>query len=192
MQAGCRAPKNTNDDPDLYLRVRTPSGQWHVVNVPEGAHDVLWAPDSKAFFVDGGISSYSGFFVEVYRIRDNFVIRSSVTNRAQRDMVRTFPPCKAFNRDDETCHRIEADPEFNMSGLAWATKSSIIVMAEVPCSSSYGGIMCAVEGYQLEVPGGRIEKRLTAGQLKALWQPAMAWNMRIPEPPRYGAAQPPE
>jgi hypothetical protein len=80
-------------------------------------------------------------------------------------MVRTFPRCKAFNRDETTCKAIEAQPEFNMSGLAWVEQSSaIIVMAEIPCSSSYGGVMCAVQRYQLKVPTGTIEKRMTARQ----------------------------
>jgi len=106
------------------------------------------------------------------------------------DMVKTFPPCKAFNRDEAACREIARDPEFNVSGLAWVNGSAaIVVMAEVPCSSSYGGIMCQVQGYQLEVPGGTISTRMTARELKARWQRSMAWNMRIPEPAKYGPPQ---
>src|SRR5580692_4814066 len=43
----------------------------------------------------------------------------------------------------------------NMSAVAWVPeKSAIFVMAEIPRSSSYGGIMCQVLGNS--VPSGKI------------------------------------
>ncbi len=183
-------PSQRDDDPVPYLHVRTSSGNWHDVEVDEGAHEVLWSPDSRAFLVNGGTSAYAGFSATVYTLADDAVQKLRVTEAAQTDMVRRFPPCKALNRDESTCVEIARHPEFNMSGLAWARGSSaIIVMAEVPCSSSYGGIMCQVQGYELNVPDGTIVMRMTARQLKAQWQRSMAWDMRIPEPPEYGAAQ---
>jgi hypothetical protein len=59
-------------------------------------------------------------------------------------------------------------------------------MAEVPSSSSYGGIMGQVEGYEIDSVSGRILKRLSATQFKTLWQSEMAFTMRIPEPAAYG------
>ncbi|HEX3742088.1 MAG TPA: hypothetical protein VHV29_20475 [Terriglobales bacterium] len=85
------------------------------------------------------------------------------------------------------CAKIAHDPEYNMSGLAWADRSSaVIVMAEVPFSSSYGGIMCQVLGYKLDTVTGKILQRMTARQLKSRWQHAMAWQLRTPHPPTYG------
>ena len=75
--------------------------------------------------------------------------------------------------------------EYNMTGIDWASPSTILVMAEVPCSTSRGGIMCQVMGYELEVPTGRIRRRVDAKQLKLHWQKSMAWNFRVPEPPLY-------
>ena len=60
---------------------------------------------------------------------------------------------------------------------------------EVPCSSSYGGIMCQVQGYEVNVPTGSIAMRLTARDIKARWQSHMAWTFHIPDPPEYRSAQ---
>ena len=110
-----------------------------------------------------------------------------ISASAQRDMVASFPPCKASNRDETLCAKIAKDPEYNISGLAWADGgSAVIVMAEVPCSSSYGGIMCQVLGYKLDVVTGKVLQRMTARELKSRWQQAMAWQLRIPSPPIYG------
>ena len=111
-------------------------------------------------------------------------------------MVASFPPCKAQNLDRTECMRIEDNPEFNMSGVAWSRGSSVIdVLAEVPCSSFYGGIMCQVLGYEIEVNTGTILKRLTAGQVGHVWQQSLAWKLRLPDPPVYSPtprASPPE
>jgi hypothetical protein len=133
------------------------------------------------------MSAFAGFFVTVYLVTpQGSPQRLTVTNSAQRDMVASFPPCKASNRDETDCRRIAADPEYNMSGVAWADDSSAIdVFAEVACSSSYGGIMCQVLGYELSVPDGRILKRFTASQVRQHWRGSMAWHMHIPGPPSY-------
>jgi hypothetical protein len=151
----------------------------------------LWAPNSRAFLVDGATTAYAGFFVTVYRFTSQGSLEKlAVTSATQRNMVVTFSPCKAFNRDESDCRRIAADPEYNMSGVAWADDSSAIyVFAEVPCSSSYGGIMCQVLGYELSVPDGRILKRFTASDVSQHWRGSMAWDMHIPDPPRYGPPQ---
>jgi hypothetical protein len=159
------------------------------VDLDEGAEELLWAPDSTAFLVNGSTCGYGGFFSAVYRFGPSGLKEHNVTKAAQRDMVASFPPCRAFNRDETTCERVAENPEFNMSGLAWNRGSSeIFVMGEVPCSSSYGGIMCSVMGYVLSVPEGAIIERLTAREMKAGWQGHMAWKMRAPDPPEYGPA----
>ena len=184
------------DDPTLYLHVTLPSGRVQDIELQPNSwnkeilarpQELLWASDSKAFFINGSENAYSGFFVDVYRISDNRVQKVKITNSAQRDMVKSFPPCAAVNRDEQECKEIEANPNFNMSGLSWVSGSSaVIVMAEVPCSSSYGGIMCQVLGYKLDIPNGKILQRMTARELKHNWQKSMGWQLRIPDPPVYG------
>jgi len=172
-----------------YLRLITPGRGTREAALPDGFQDIdlLWAPDSKAFFVNGGNGGgYWGLWVYVYRVDDAKLSPINITHQAQRDMVRAFPPCKATYLDKKTCTAMESEPEYNMTGIDWVRDSStVVVMAEVPCTSSYGGIMCQVMGYELEVPTGRILKKMTAQQLRANWQQSMAWKLRVPEPPDY-------
>jgi hypothetical protein len=78
-----------------------------------------------------------------------------------------------------------------MSGLKWSADSSAVyVFAEVPCSSSYGGIMCQVLGYELSVPTGRILKRLSAQKTKQEWGKFAAWKINVPDRPEYGPPTP--
>ena len=189
-----------------YLRVTTPGRGTHDAALPEGFQniDILWSPNSHAFFVDGGNGGgYWGFWVYVYLLDDPEDPRD-VTEEAQRDMLEEFPACKAAypNAEDatgckkisrpidvETCMETEANPmysrEYNMTGIDWITPSSILVMAEIPCDTEYGGIMCQVMGYELQVPTGRILKRIDAKHLKLEWQKSMAWAFRIPDLPKY-------
>jgi len=189
-----------------YLRVTTPGRGVHDAALPEGFQnvDLLWSPDSRTFFVngcEGGV--YWGFWVYVYLVDDPEDPRD-VTEEAQRDMLRQFSPCKAAypnaedaggckktSRDAEldTCMRAQSDPKYspgyNMMGIDWVNPSTLLVMAEVPCDSLYGGIMCQVMGYELEVPTGRILERIDPKDLKLEWQKSMAWEFRIPDSPRY-------
>ncbi len=179
-------PRKEND-PAYSLQVKTDSGRTYEVPLPERAQELLWAPNSKAFLVNGSQGGYWGFFVTVYDITPNGLRKLVITNAAQRNMVVSFPPCKAAKRDPSACTRISHDPEYNMSGVGWAQNSrSIFVFAEVPCSSSYGGIMCQVLGYQLGLPDGSVLKRLTAPQIKTEWGYMMGWTMHVPDPPIYG------
>jgi hypothetical protein len=191
-----------------YLRVTTPGRGTREAAVPESFQyvDLLWSPDSHAFFVDGDGDGapVSGSWVYVY-LADDPANPRDVTENAQHDMLKEFPPCKAAygNAEDpggckktsrsdidvERCRETEAtpkySPEYNMTGIDWITSSSILVMAEIPCDTLYGGIMCQVMGYELEVPTGRILKRIDAKHLKHGWQKSMGWKFRIPDPPHY-------
>jgi hypothetical protein len=183
----CR--KQSDKDPTYSLRVKAATGQSYEASLDEGAHELLWAPNSRAFFVNGSTTSYAGFFVEVYKLIPGGLRKENISAAAQGDMVASFPPCKAYNRDEATCTRIAAHPEYNMSGIAWIADSSAInVFAEVPCSSSYGGIMCQVLGYQLSASDGRILKRFKPAEMRQQWQKSMAWKMRVPDPPECGPA----
>lgn len=190
-----------------YLRVTTRNGKTHDTALPDGFQniDLLWSPDSRALFVNGGNGGgYWGFWVYVY-LADNPAKPIDVTASVERDMQKQFPACKAAypNGDDpsgckkgsrpdvKTCMEGETrshekdQPEYNLTGLDWVNASTLLVMAEVPCSSSRGGVMCQIMGYELEVPTGRILKRLNAKQLKLSWQKSMAWDFHVPDPPVY-------
>ena len=174
---------------EAVLRVTTPAKGTREVSLPDGFQnvDLLWSPDSTAFFVNGGNGgAYWGFWVYSYIADDEDLKPIDITRNAERDMIRTFPPCKATMLSNEDCKSIESRPDYNMSGIDWLPNSSVIViMAEVPCSGISGGIMCQVMGYEVTVRSGRIVKRLDARQLKKNWQGSMQWRFKVPDPPDY-------
>jgi hypothetical protein len=146
----------------------------------------VWAPDASAFVINGGESAIAGFDFVVVDIERVPMMPVRISAAAQRDMVATYPPCRARNLEPDDCRRITADPEFNMSAVAWTRGAdAVIVFGEVPCSSRYGGIMCQVMGYELEVTTGQILSKMTPRELKRRFQSQMAWPMRVPDAPLY-------
>ena len=95
------------------LRIATHDDMWR-------PGELLWAPDSSAFVINGGANAQAGFAFIVYRITANDVVATDVTDRAQRDMVEAFPPCAAANADPRVCQSLTTDPAYNMSALAWS------------------------------------------------------------------------
>jgi len=172
-----------------YLRVTTPDKGARETTVPWGFGpvDLLWSADSKAFFLNGDNGgAYWGFWVYVYLVDGDRLEPIEITQAAQRNMVKAFPPCDAIYLDSQECTEIEKDPGYNMSGIDWVDGSStLLVMAEVPCAGSYGGIMCQAMGYEVAVPTGSILKTLDAKTLKFYWQKSMAFKFTVPDPPRY-------
>ena len=161
------------------LRV-TAFGRTDAVSLRHGSVELLWALNSRAFLINGAESAYAGSFVEVFRIEPSGVHRHAIDRHVQADMVSQFPPCKAANAP-EHCKAIETQPDFNVSGVAWTRGSSaIIVVAEVPCSSTYGGIMCQVRGYEVRGTDGQVLREMSPRQLKDEWQARMAWPLRTP------------
>ncbi len=181
------------DDGVLVVRVISPDQPErqtvlrHPANESWRPQELLWSPDSKAFLVNGSENAYAGEGFLVFELGLPGFQGFAPAKTVQRDMVRRFPPCQARGRDPDICARVLKNPDFNMSAVAWTRGShAIIVMAEVPCSSSYGGIMCQVQGYELDARTGRILARMSAKDLKERWQRQMAFSMRIPEPPEFG------
>jgi hypothetical protein len=189
LTADVRCDLHSATDAGYLLRLHAGKKQIAELPVPEGTYELVWSPDSHSFFVNGEESSDSGFFVKAYTIDDQDAVHErNVILSAQRDMVESFPPCKAAHHSDD-CKRIESDPEFNMSGLGWTPDSkTIFVFAQIPCSSSYGGIMCQARGYEIDAASGQILQRLSAEQVKRNWQALAAWNISVPDPPVYDLA----
>lgn len=191
VQIRCTSGNKANKDDDTYPRIRLkrPDGSWQEMPPHDGLDEALWAPNSEAIVINGNENGYTNYTV-VYRLEKGRWREVALTLAAQRDMVRQFPPCKALNRDPIECHDFETNPEFNMASIAWTRNgSALIVMGEVPCTSTYGGIMCVVAGFEIGLDGTILD-RMSAKQMKARWQHAMAWKMHDPGPPEYGPPMP--
>lgn len=149
-------------------------------------NDLLWAPDSRAFLIDAGEGMTSPAFVQVYLLDDPQLRSVDVTHDLEPDMVKTFPPCRALFIDPAACRKIETHPEFNMTAITWSGKSSsLIVLAQVPCTSDFGGISCQSMGYEVEVPSGKILRRIPPPEFKKNYQKFMEQPYEVPIPAQY-------
>ena len=175
----------------VTLRVAS-RGRWLdvAIRLDEGSswrpQEVLWAPDSSAFLINGSESAYAGDGFVLYEIATAEPTTRRITAAVQKDMVKAFPPCRAAHLEAEDCRRIAGHPQFNMSAIGWTRNSrAVIVFAEVPCSGTFGGIMCQAMGYEIDVASGRILARMTAIEFKRRYQPQAAWDIRTPEEPTF-------
>lgn len=149
--------------------------------------EVLWSPDSTAFAISGNNNANTDYHLFVYRLNSSGLTRINPTRPALRDMVRSFPPCRALNATDE-CRDIVKHPSdwIGVAAIDWVIgSSSIVVMAEMNESSRVGGILGQVLGYEIEIPTGKILRRMEAREFAQRWQSSMAWKFRVPGPPEY-------
>ena len=172
----------------VYLRVTAPDQPAREIHdvVASPHNDLLWAPDSKAFLINASEGMSSPSFVQVYLLDDMLLRPVDVTHQAERDLVKTYPPCKAIDLDPMRCRKIVVNPEYNITAFDWVEDSSaLVVKVQVPCTTEYGGILCQMMGYVVEVPSGDILKRMTPAEFKKEWQKSMEQRLQIPEPPQY-------
>lgn len=186
-------PETTSYPNDLYilsLKVTTLGKYVGSVSPFDEAveEEIVWSPDSKCLLINGSYNAYDDEIVSVHCLDEPGLGPGHITQQAERDMARSFPPCKAILLTDTQCAKMEAAPTSYLSvvGLDWIHGSSeIVVMVEVPCDTLWGGIMCQVLGYEIAVPSGKILRRMEPEEFVKRWQHSMAWKFRIPEPPRY-------
>jgi hypothetical protein len=158
-----------------------------VVSVGAVQDELVWSPDSKAFFLNGNNNGYSDYHVAVHVLDAPSLGPGYITDEVEKDMAQSFPPCRAAYTPDN-CAELAKNPSDYIGAAAvdWVGDSSrIVIMAEVAPSSSMGGIMGQVLGYEVDVPSGKIERRMTAQEFGRRWQHSMAWKFHIPGPPEY-------
>ena len=143
--------------------------------------EVLWSPDSRNVAITGAFNSYTNS-TKIFRLVAGDLMEMPL-EYLQRDMANTYPPCKGQNADEAICHAEKHGDQFNYATVAWANANTAVIVAEIPCSSSQGGMMCQVEGYEIDIRSGHILRRMTARELKHRWQSKLAWNLRVPEAP---------
>jgi hypothetical protein len=182
--------RDFNRDSESHLNIPemtlfTPKSTWDLSFPFWVEIDVLWSPDSGFIALSGNPSGNSNA-VEVFRISDSGPVKVDAVREPYRDMLHRFPPCRAENADPKFCKKFSEDEvNFNFAAVAWADAHTVVLMGEVPCSSSMGGIMCQVMGYEVELPSGKIERTMTAREFKARWQHSMPWRFTIPEAPEW-------
>jgi hypothetical protein len=148
---------------------------------PPNEEEVLWSPDSQSLAITGGDSGITNW-TRIFRITDD---KPEAVNLqpVQQEMAATYPICEGQNVEESVCRDEKNGEQFNYATIAWADATTAVIMAEIPCSSSQGGMMCQVEGYEIDVLSGRILRRMTARELKKRWQSKLAWNLRVPDAP---------
>jgi hypothetical protein len=143
--------------------------------------EVLWSPDSKSVALTGNFNGYTNS-TKIFRLA-NGSLKTVALVALQRDVANVYPPCEGQNADDKICHNEQNGDQFNYATIAWADATTAVIMGEIPCSSSQGGMMCQVEGYEIDVRSGQILRRMTARELKRRWQSKLAWDLRVPGHP---------
>jgi hypothetical protein len=173
------------------LQVRKKDGTVEDGPLPGLVEDeILWSPDSTSLLIDGSDGGEGPTHVSVYRLNDA-TLDDSFLITAQRDMLASFPPCRAKYSNLRDCALVADHPEeIKMVAIDWTRGSSaLVVMGEMPCSSWAGGIMCQVLGYELEGPGGKILRRMGPKEFAARWRHSMAWKFHDPGPPEFDDKQ---
>jgi hypothetical protein len=170
-----------------HLLVGTKDGTTKEIDSPGLLEsEVQWSADSSSFFINGSDGGEGPEHIAFYRLGD-YDSRLLNVIAAQWDMMKTFPPCRAKGADPSLCSRFAEHPEeINVSAIDWTHgASAIAVMAEMPCSSAFGGIQCQVLGYEVEVSSGEILRRMDAREFAQRWQHSMAFKFHVPSPPVY-------
>ncbi|HTZ75430.1 MAG TPA: hypothetical protein VMB47_16020 [Candidatus Aquilonibacter sp.] len=168
------------------VRDRRPIGTVGVTGTVDD--EILWSPNSQALFISGNNNANSDYHFAVYRVSQSKVeVVDDVAQEALQDMVRSFPPCRAKDPIANCAELAKAPDDYiGTAAIDWLPDSSgIVMMAEVTCSSSMGGIMCETLGYEIEIPSGKILRRMEPKDFAKRWQQSMAWKFQDPGPPEF-------
>jgi hypothetical protein len=180
------------DDPDILagtLRVSSFGRDRGEVDLVASVEDeITWSPDSKAFFINGNENANGWDLLAVHRLDDPQLGPGYVAREVKQDTFRSFPPCQANPSTVDDCSELGTEPYdyIGVVALDWIGNSSrMVVMTETPCSSRFGGISCQFLGYEIEVPSGKILRRMEPKEFAKRWQHSMAWRFQIPDPPTF-------
>jgi hypothetical protein len=137
-------------------------------------NELVWSPDSKAFFINGGdkdhpyggkaLTYYAVFFLDAPELE-----AQRITDPVEQDMRLNFPPCKAAPALENCAEVGDANPDFAYTvAIGWSGGSSrLVVIAQLPCNGSLSGIGCQMLGYEVDVRTGKIVERLQPKQFLA-------------------------
>jgi hypothetical protein len=93
----------------------------------------------------------------VYVVNREAFLPLDVSQEVRADFARRFTPCIG---ETATCsaRKLAKDLSWiNVAAIKWLGDSNkLLVVAQMPCSPAYGKNQCAHEGYEVEVPTGKI------------------------------------
>lgn len=167
------------------VEVITSSNRWEIpVPGTWSDADVLWSPDARFLALTGSPTGNTNATL-VYEITSSGPVPLDAIREPSQEMLRRFPPCRARGADPDACSRLHEGDDFNFATVAWEDAHTLVVMGEVPCSSFWGGIMCQVMGYEVNLPSGAIVGVMSAREFKSKWRHAMPFRLRVPGPPEW-------
>jgi hypothetical protein len=166
------------------LTVVTQTGRWELA--PDESRDpwldldVLWSPDSRFVALTGHTNTYIEY-LRVFAITGSGPREVDASLQPGQDMVHRFGPYCDRYVGKLRCNLNAEDPNF--AAITWTDHNTLVLMSEVPCSTIWGGIMCQLMGYEVDIPSGKILRAMTPREFRARWQHSMAWKFRIPQEP---------
>lgn len=136
--------------------------------------EALWSPDSSAVSLawnESAITERSAIFV-----LGRHGARKIDLGCLQESFARRFPPCLG---DPAPCAANRNGEDYNYLTVAWAAAHTVVLMAEVPPSSSWGENMGEVWGYEVNVSTGRVVREMPPASFKRRWQSHLGWDLRL-------------
>lgn len=146
--------------------------------VPFIEMEILWSPDSSAVsfaWNDTAVTQSS----RIYNVSAK-APRQVNLHPVMKNFADIYPPCVG---DPAPCRLSQSGEDYNYLTLAWSSPHTLVLMAEVPSTSSSGRNLGQLTGYEVNATTGRIVNVMGAGELKRYWQKKIGWNLRIPERP---------
>ena len=129
--------------------------------VPYFHPELLWSPDSKAVAVSSSNGSVLGeWHMLVYFVDRKAFHPLAISQAVRTDFARRFPACVGETATCSTTKLAKDLSWINVAAIRWLGDSSkLLVVAQMPCSLAYGTNQCTFEGYEVEVPTGKILER---------------------------------
>lgn len=156
-----------------HFRLSTPAGMDAEIGWYTGM-EILWAPNSSAVSLAWSENAIT-LASQIYVMTPDGPIPMDL-GAVMADLVKDYPPCVGnpgpcpINRDGK---------DYNYLTVGWAAPHTVALMGEVGESSSFGRNMAKVNGYEVDVPSGRIVRVLKPKAFKERWQSHMGWAFNV-------------
>lgn len=170
---------------DRHKIIRVVKEQWWVEDgarrLEPGQHgqsqvlypaEIAWAPDNNTFFLTQSIGYTTGYYTEVYRIKDTRVERLGNVNPTVMRAFAIHHDCKYFDKG------VNIGSKPNIAGLNWMQDSDrLLMVAEVP-PISICQQMGYFGGYMVSISSGKILERYSPQQLIDHWEKVLGDRLK--------------